>query len=376
MRMRDAVMKLLLHQPFYGSLAAATSLCESRTTPTLRMTLFPSPVLEYNREWFEALSDAHALGALLHELLHLLLLHALRRGGRDPMLWAVACDLAVNQHIPPEMLPPDAATIEKVERKIEHALARGRGAEVYYDDLARLMDDGFSLLQRENSVTLQCGNVSLFTAELQTDEQIPETNAQALERALDQIVDEAFESGEVPDALGGLIERSGKHSQIDWRAVFKRFLYGRGRVEARATYKRVSRRYDENPGAKRSVGLDVLIALDESGSITDEQLETFFVELLSVNRITNARILVTEFDTECTPPRPAAEYRRAKARTKKGGTDFRPVFQLADSLKLKLVVLFTDGEGAAPERVNQRVLWVLTKNGKQPAPYGYSVHFE
>lgn len=376
MHIQDAVMKLLLHQPFYASLAAATSIRESRTVSTLQMTLVPSPVLEYNRDWFEALPDAQALGALLHELLHLLLLHAIRRGGRDPLLWAVACDLAVNQHIPPDMLPPEAATLEKVERKIEHPLQRGRSAEVYYDDMARLLGDGFSLLQRESTVTLQCGNVSLFTAELQTEEQIPDTNAQALKHTIDQLVDEAFQSGEVPEALGGLVEVPQKHSQIDWRAVFKRFLYGRGRIEARATYKRVSRRFDENPGTKRSVGLDVLIALDESGSITDGQLETFYVELMAVNRITNARILVTEFDTGCTPPRPAAEYRRAKERTKKGGTDFRPVFELADSLKLPLVVLFTDGEGTAPERVDQRVLWVLTKGAKPPAPYGYSVYFE
>ena len=83
-------------------------------------------------------------------------------------------------------------------------------------------------------------------------------------------------------------------------------------METRATYKRVSRRYEGNPGNKRSVGLDVLIALDESGSITDEQLQTFYVELMAVNRITNARILVTEFDTACTPPKPASEYRHVK----------------------------------------------------------------
>jgi predicted metal-dependent peptidase len=376
MRMQDAVMKLLIHQPFYGALAAATSIIESHTVSKLKMTLVPSPVLEYNREWYVSLPDNQALGVLLHELMHLLLLHALRRGARDPQLWAVACDLAVNQHIPPDMLPPDAATLEKVERRIEYLLPRARSAEVYYDEMARLLDDGFSLIQREGEVSLQCGSVSLFTVEMQTEEQIPEITAQALKRTMDQIVDEAFQSGEVPETLGGLIELPQKHSQIDWRAVFKRFLYGRGRIEARATYKRVSRRFDENPGTKRSVGLDVLIALDESGSITDEQLKTFYVELMAVNRITNARILVTEFDTLCSPPRPAAEYRRAKERTKKGGTDFRPVFELADTLKLKSVVIFTDGEGKAPERVDQRVLWVLTKGAVQPAPYGYSVHFE
>ena len=152
MRMQDAVMKLLIHQPFYGALAAATSIIESHTVSKLKMTLVPSPVLEYNREWYVSLPDNQALGVLLHELMHLLLLHALRRGARDPQLWAVACDLAVNQHIPPDMLPPDAATLEKVERRIEYLLPRARSAEVYYDEMARLLDDGFSLIQREGEV--------------------------------------------------------------------------------------------------------------------------------------------------------------------------------------------------------------------------------
>lgn len=376
MRMQDAVMKLLLHQPFYGSLAAAISLRESRSAARMQMNLFPSPVLQYNPEWYEGLSDAQAMGALLHELLHMLLLHALRRGERDPLLWAVCCDLAVNALIPPEMLPPDAATIEKIEQKIETRLERGKSAERYYSDLSNLLDDSFSFILQENAVTLQCGNASLFAADLQTEEEIPQTNAQALKSMLDELVDEAFQSGEMPTALSGQLEACQKRSQIDWRNVFKRFLTGRGRMETRATYKRVSRRFDENPGRKRSVGLDVLIALDESGSITDDQLQTFYVELMAVNRITNARIQVTEFDTRCTAPKPAEEYRHMRERTKNGGTDFRPVFELADSLMLSLVVIFTDGEGSAPEFVNQKVLWVLTKGAKQPAPYGYNVSFE
>ncbi len=38
-----------------------------------------------------------------------------------------------------------------------------------------------------------------------------------------------------------------------------------GRIEIHATYKRDSRRFDGFPGHKRSVGMKVLIALDESG---------------------------------------------------------------------------------------------------------------
>lgn len=377
MRMQDAVMKLLLSQSFYGSIASAISIRESRTTANMEMSLSPSPILKYNKEWYESLNDAQALGALLHELLHLLLQHALRRGDRDPLLWTVCCDMAVNEHIPPDMLPPEAATVEKIEQKIHIKLDRLKSVEYYYAMLSKLLDDRFSFMQREDKVTLSCSNTMLFEARRQADEDIPQVSEQALKSKLHEITDEAYQKGEVPNGLfGELDDTFYKRAQIDWKGMFKRFLTGRGRMETRATYKRVSRRFDNYPGSKRSVSLRVLIALDESGSITNEQLQTFLHELAEVNRITNAQILVTEFDTECTPPKPAAEYRHMRQREKKGGTDFRPIFALADSLMISLVAIFTDGEGIAPDHADQRVLWVLTKEGKQPAPFGYSVRFE
>jgi len=344
--------------------------------PSLSYPAIPFPVLKYNKEWYEGLSDAQAIGALLHELLHLLLMHALRRGERDPLLWAVCCDMAVNDHLPPEMLPPSAVTTEATERKLHIKIEHYQSAERYYEDLARLLDDNMSLIQRGSTVALLCSNVSLFEAEKLPEEDVSQMNEQALKGKIREIIDEAQKGGEVPQALNEELDTIYRQAQIDWKTMFKRFLAGRGRIQTRATYKRESRRYDNFPGTKRTVGLRVLIALDESGSISNDQLQTFFSEVMAVNRITNAQILVSEFDTECTKPKPAEEYRRVKNREKNGGTDFKPVFELADSLKVSLLVIFTDGEGSAPERVNQKVLWVLTEGGKQPAPYGYSATLE
>jgi predicted metal-dependent peptidase len=369
-------MKLLLSQPFYGALATSVSLQESQTVRRVEMTLFPDPVLKYNKEWYDSLTDAQAIGALLHELLHLLLLHALRRGDRDPLLWAICTDMAVNDHLPPEMLLPDAVTTGKMEQELHHRMERQKSAERYYAEISLLVSNEFSLTQLEGFASILCSNGSLLEAELQSDEDASQMNEQALKSRLRDLIEEARPGGGVPQSISGELDIAYAQPRIDWKTMFKRFLTGRGRMDARATYKRESRRYDSYPGSKRSVGLRVLIALDESGSISNDQLQTFFNELMAVNRITNAQILVTEFDTECTKPLPAAEYRQTRKREKSGGTDFRPVFALADSLKLPQVVIFTDGEGTAPERVSQKVLWVLTKGGKQPSSYGYSATFE
>ncbi|NCB06097.1 MAG: hypothetical protein EOM69_11350, partial [Clostridia bacterium] len=190
MRLQESVMRLLLTQPFYGSLASSVSLCESARADKMKMTLLPSPVLTYNREWFESLSDAQTVGALLHELLHLLLLHALRRGGRDALLWAVCCDMAVNDQLAPEMLTKDAVTTEKIEKESRLKLERGRSAEYYY---GRLSDSGgeFSLLLREDSVTLYCSDGSALEAKLCHEENVSQMDERALKRTLDELIEQA-----------------------------------------------------------------------------------------------------------------------------------------------------------------------------------------
>lgn len=375
MRMQDAVMSLLLKEPFYGSLASAISMQPSEKAQKLNMTLLPSPVLRYNPTWFESLPDSMAIGALVHELLHLVLLHALRRGDRDPLLWAACCDMAVNDQLPPALLSPDAVTTEKIEKEYRLKLERNRSAEHYYEALDKL-DDSLSFFTREGEALLRTSGRAELQATLLSEEEASQMNERALKSMLGELIDAAHRGGELPQVIESELEPLYEKPQIDWKIIFKRFLTGRGRMQSRATYKRESRRYDGYPGSKRSVGLKVLIALDESGSITNEQLQTFLSELIEINRITNAEIMVTEFDTECSRPQPVAEYRVGKKREKNGGTDFRPVFTLADSLRVPLLVIFTDGDGTAPDRANQKVLWVLTKGGKLPADYGYGVFFE
>ena len=378
MRIQDALIKLLMLQPFYGALASILSIQENGAVKKTEMFLLPTPSLKYNKKWYEELPDAHALGALMHELLHLLLLHALRRGNRDPLLWAVCCDMAVNDHIPDEMLPDNAVTTEQIELKVKCRLERMRSAEYYYNTLSSLLDDSIGLLKCEEVVTLPSVNGCLLEADIQKEEEedISYVDEAALENKLDEIVGIARRNGELPPELLHEYVISQKRSKMDWQNMFKRFLSGKGRIQIRATYKRDSRRFEGFPGHKRSIGLKVLIALDESGSISDEQLDIFFNELMSINRIPSADILVTDFDTECSEPKPAGVYLHQRNRIKKGGTDFSPIFKLAEKLNIFSVVIFTDGNGFAPTEVNQRVLWILTRNGKQPAPYGYSVKFE
>ena len=53
-------------------------------------------VIGYNPKFIESLEVAVVKFVLLHELLHILLKHGLRRGSRDPIEWNICCDYAIN----------------------------------------------------------------------------------------------------------------------------------------------------------------------------------------------------------------------------------------------------------------------------------------
>lgn len=374
MNMHEIIMKLLIEQPFYGYVASGVALMKSNQVKTIRMQGHPSRVLYYNPEWFDGLSEDQKLGAVLHEFLHLILLHSYRRGSRDQLLWSIACDMAVNGLLPNRYTDAEAVTVEAVSVKIGKAIEPGKTAEFYYD-IINEGEEAFSFFTVEGDAILISEGSHSLRADIITDASAAQAEIRALEQDIAQTLEEAGENGELPPELEASITEVYREYRLNWRIILKRFLTGRGKIIVRKSYKRQSRRYENLPGTKRSIGVHALLALDESGSISDALVKEFYRELTEINRITGVSILVTRFDTKCSEPVPLNQFLMNSKREKRGGTDFRPVFTLADEKRIPLVIIFTDGDGDVPSEVNQKTLWVLTKNGRKPAGFGESVTF-
>jgi Uncharacterized protein conserved in bacteria len=375
MNIHEIVVKLLIEQPFYGYVASSVSIIESDNIADIRMASIPELVIYYNPVWFETLSDQHKMGAVLHELLHVILLHQYRRGDREIILWSVACDMAVNELLPEQNILKEAVTVERMAKKLKYKMERNQNAEFYYNIISDTEEfisftavEGDSILISEGGTKLQVQKMS--------EESASSTEINALKSNLAQTFSDAKTEGGLPEGLEDRIEENYRDVRMDWRVILKRFLTGRGKMLIRKSYKRQSRRYEELPGTKRGVGVNALIAIDESGSISDALVKEFYKELTEINKITGTSMAVTRFDTQCSEPVPLATFVINHKREKRGGTDFRPVFQLADARKIPLVIIFTDGDGEAPAAVNQNTLWILTKNAKKPASFGYFLNFE
>jgi predicted metal-dependent peptidase len=375
MKLQDVILRLLLEQPLYGFVAASVKIVETNKVETIRMASLPDLVIQYNPIWFDQMTIKMQRGVVLHELLHVILLHQYRRENRQLIPWNVACDMAVNEMLPTDQLEPDAVTVAKVCDKLKLRLEREQNAEYYYNKIVDLDDihgltatSGDSFLIFEGESNLKVRKMSEDTA--------TKAEISALKSNLAQTLSDAKSDSEAFGLVDERIEEVYLDIRMDWRVILKRFVTGRGKMITRKSYKRQSRRYEELPGTKRSIGVNALIAIDESGSISDTLVKEFYQELKEINKITGTNMLVTRFDTECSEPIPLGTFVVSNKRIKRGGTDFRPIFKLADENKIPLVIIFTDGDGEAPVSVNQNTLWILTKKAKKPANFGYFLNFE
>lgn len=95
-RISRARSSLIMNQPFFGCLALNLQLMEDETCGTMATD---GRHLFYAPDFVTRLSDPELRGVLMHEVLHCAHGHMLRRRGRDPKKWNVACDYAINLEV-------------------------------------------------------------------------------------------------------------------------------------------------------------------------------------------------------------------------------------------------------------------------------------
>ncbi|BEH08694.1 hypothetical protein GSUET_03060 [Geobacter sulfurreducens subsp. ethanolicus] len=134
------------------------------------------------------------------------------------------------------------------------------------------------------------------------------------------------------------------------------------------------------PGIRKRRRLNLLVGIDVSESTdTVELREAFARELVRISRSRDAQVTVIY-----------ANSRIQRMESFKGGlgvteayygggfTDLRPVFDHARTMTPRpaVVVYLTDGVGPAPEQMEFPTLWVLTRAGEKPVPWGVEMRLE
>ena len=176
-------------------------------------------LLEYNPEFVTGLAPDELVGVLAHEVMHCALAHPVRRGGRDPMLWNIACDLAINPLLRDAGVVLPAGRLMPGEGKFRD-LPTGKSAEEYYVTLMKGDDDPSDGDGSASADPGGCGQV------VDPDQGDPATT-QSVEAewkvAVVQAQQAASGRGPLPAGLGRTVEEV-IHPPADWRSVLREFV--------------------------------------------------------------------------------------------------------------------------------------------------------
>jgi predicted metal-dependent peptidase len=287
-----------------------------------------------------------------------------RRGSRDPRRWNMAGDYVIN----------DMLAAEKIGRMPEGGLMNsqlvvaGNGTtEGVYDLLPENAGGDGVGGDKQWDTCMDAGG--------------SEADRSAGEAEMKVKVAQAAQAAKMCGNLSQRLEQfvgDVLKPKIDWRDVLRRFIDQRAKVEY--TFARPKRRWVSEDLFLPSLGGsslgEVLIAVDQSGSVGPDEVAEFKAEILAIHGDCRpSKLHVYYFDSkvahkETYDPDDTPDIRRYTT----GGTAFSPIFREADldDLELSCCVVLTDlccaDFGPAP---TYPVLWITTS--ATHAPWGQVV---
>lgn len=352
-------------------------------------------------EWFtcDSLTNWEIRGCLTHEFDHLVFGHLnVRR--RDPAdKWNVGADLAINSLIYKNAGQPRDIEPGQTARPLPKiALVPGQRPFVAPDEMEKMTPERklavekfsdliekfpplkssewyFHKLMEASDKNGGGGDMELVFGPMDSHDgwdEVPEEMQEYIEGRIKAVIEKAVRHadsqsdgwGNIPADIREEIRRS--VSQIvNWRAVLRQFVGMLVRGQRTTTIKRINKRYPYiHPGTKRGYVAKLLIAIDESGSVSDDMLEMFFAELESLTKKVDVTLL--HFDCSCNM-KDLYEWKKGRRpklnRVKSGGTNFDAPTRLANDPKNRGrwdgMLIMTDGCAPAPGPSRIKRGWVL-----------------
>ncbi|MEZ6140891.1 MAG: VWA-like domain-containing protein [Zavarzinella sp.] len=369
---RAARVRLLLGRDggsaFFATLAMRLQLVEDQTIGTMATD---GKQLAFAPEFVQKLSAQELLGVLVHEVMHNALNHHVRRGVRNPELWNIACDLAINPLLQNGGFQLPACRLMPGEYPY-HEFAASRSAEEYYQ---LLQNTGGSQLGPDPG---GCGQVLDAPAdrslqrEMEVEQQI----------ALQQAIAVAQAMGGLPGGLAQLVETSNTRP-VPWQDRLQQFLSQQARNDY--SWLRPNRRFLAQglylPGLHSEELGEVILAIDTSGSINQTQLGCFLQEIESILDCFECTLIILCHDARI---QSVVEWRSSDGPLQMdfpggGGTSHLPVFEWIDehACTPACVICFTDLETRLPKQApNIPVLWACTSPPRYAPPFGTMIEMK
>ena len=379
--------RLLQQEPFFASLSRRIHKAPSKHIPTAGVRINPQSAqfeMLYNPDFMASLTDKQKLGVLMHEFYHIIFEHVTTRLPSEgmSMKWNVATDLAINSHIA-DMLPDGGCIPGKAETPFADYPV-GLSAEAYLkmiendEQFKKDPDNGQGDGQggQGDGEPSQGQGSSLGDHVLDdhsgwgdVDE---ETKAMAKERLKDAMEKAAKDasSGQGWGTISADVRKQIMDAitpKIDWKKVLRYFIKTSQRSNKRSTVRRLNRRFPYiHAGRKVTRQAKIAISIEQSGSVSDQMLASFFAELNNLSSL--AEFTVVPFDTEVDE---SLVYtwkkgeRKTWERVKCGGTCFAAPTRYVNEQGFDGHIILTDMEAPKPIASKCQRMWMTDQRGNE-----------
>lgn len=351
---QQVTSQLLNSQRFYGELLLRLDKqVDIDLSSAMALATAKRPVLLINPQQLNETvhSDDDLLGLVQHVMGHLAWQHPARYlgEGTDPLV-QMATDIAVNDSL--KSLYPGAITRQHVNFKLGLHLTAGLGSAEYLSQLKRAL--------RQDKTGSKGKQVKQMIG------QSPETHIgwqqldQEATMQLDQLVADSWhqtpvkQRGLLPSRLQHQLNRRPAKLMLDWHQLIMLGLKGPQKRQEPA-YNRFNRRQPyrlELPGISRAATRQLYLFVDQSGSMTDTEVQNILAQIVQLLKRYRDKITVIPFDAVVHDHHLQTishSHQVTFKRVAGGGTAYQPIFDWLVKRGVNdanaLVLILTDGHG-------------------------------
>lgn len=343
-----ARVRLLLKHPFFGNLATRLKIKEGgdwcKTAATDGRHIF------FNKEFFSTLSVQNIEFVLAHEIMHNAFDHMGRQEYRNKKLFNVAADYCVNgqlvrdkigdSNIPDITIYHDKKYYGMSSEEIYELLKEE--TDEMLDKLGQLLDQHFEWEADENGEGPDSDRPRYSPEEMR---QIRDEMREAVMTA-----SQAAGTGNTPASIQRLISEL-TEPKMNWRQILRQHI--QSVIKNDYTWLKPSRKSWHLsavlPGSSLKDTIDICVAIDMSGSISDAQALDFLSEIKGImQEYQDFKIKLWCFDTEIYNVQDFDGYSVDEFDSYQpmggGGTDFDAnwVFMKQNDIEPKKFIMFTD----------------------------------
>jgi predicted metal-dependent peptidase len=359
-----ARIALLLKQPFFGNLATRLKIVNANDWCPTAAT--DGRHFYYNTEFIDSLTPKETEFLFGHEVLHCVFDHfQLRAGTRDAQIWNIAADYAVNQILVDNRIGDMPKDEKGKDKGFQDDKYRDVASEEIYDELyKKAKKNGRSMLDKLGKLLDEHidwdkdsqGNIE-GKGKQGKGGGAPKYTKEELKKIKDEMKEamisaaQSTGAGNLPGAIQRMIQEL-TEPKMNWREIIQQQIVST--MKSDYTFMKPSRRSWHMdailPGMINTDKIDICLALDASGSISEEMCREFLSEVRGImDQYKDFRIHLWTFDTAVFNPQiftpDNADELEDYVLGSGGGTDFdcNWEYMKAEGIEPKKFIMFTDG---------------------------------